>query len=62
MSALEQHFSMIDPDADPPKEDVVASLLGVIGYSAQSLEMHPNWLGKIIKHMRSESLRIKRKL
>ena len=51
-----EHFSMLD-DSEAAQEDLVASLLAVIGYSAQSLELGRN-KEQIIKHLRSEQQRI----
>lgn len=59
---LAQHFAALDPDSTPPEEDLLASALGVISYSAQWLTIRsvvdeP----KVIRHLRSEFLRLHRK-
>ena len=62
MSALELHFAMLGTDEDKAEEDVVQSLLGVLNYSYGSLERKAVPQHKIIRHMRSEFLRIHEKV
>lgn len=56
-------LELFDAKDDKPEEDVVASLLGVLGYAAQTLALHPS--ARTAKHMtrylRSERLRIIRR-
>ena len=58
-TALMAHFSMLGTDADKAEENVEQTLLGVIGYSAQTLRLHPNMTPHVLKHMRFEYLRVK---
>jgi hypothetical protein len=62
MNELVLHFSMLSPDEDKAEEDLLRSLLGVLGYSAGSLERNTVSQEKITRHMRSEYLRIHKKL
>jgi hypothetical protein len=55
---IETHFAMLSPDKDDTEEDVVRSLLGVLGYAAQTLEFHPDQIEKVIRYLRSERLRL----
>lgn len=52
------HFHLLGTDADPAKEDLVRTLLGVIGYSLQSFRMRPEDTPKTHRHMRSEWHRV----
>ena len=56
------HFANNDDLDAELEEDVVTSLLGVVGYAAQTLELHPAWTPKVAKYLRSESVRLKGKI
>lgn len=60
--SLISHLESLDRDHDVPDEDVVASLLSVLGYASQSLHLRPQDARKTEMHMRSEYNRIKKKL
>lgn len=62
MSAMELHFGMLDTDEDKPEEDLIRSLLSILSYSSGSLSRGSVSQHKIVRHMRSEYLRIQKKI
>lgn len=55
---LRYHFASLDSDKDIVEENIVSSLLSVLGYTAQTLELHPDKIDKMIKYLRSERCRL----
>lgn len=59
---IEHHALNDDLDKEIDAEDITAALLSVIGYTRQTLMLHPEKAPQMVKHLRSEGLRIREKL